>query len=164
MLATVVFYLFAGLTLLSAVFIAFTNKVMNAAFALLVTLTGVAVLYVYLYAELLAVVQLMVYVGGTLVILIFGILLTKQSDFLQNVSRFRTFTTLSVAFILIGILLYAIQQSQFAITIQETIITQKNPLQQIGLGIMTQYLLPFELTAIFLTAVLIGAAVLVGKR
>lgn len=164
MLATVVFYMFAALTLLSAIFIAFTNKVMNAAFALLVTLTGVAVLYVYLYAELLAVVQLMVYVGGTLVILIFGILLTKQSDFLQNVSRFRTFTTLSVAFVLIAILLYSIQQSQFAITTQETIITQKNPLQQIGLGIMTQYLLPFELTAIFLTAVLIGAAVLVGKR
>ncbi|NJM93638.1 MAG: hypothetical protein HC842_02315 [Cytophagales bacterium] len=75
-----VFYLFYGLSIVSAIFVAFTRHVLHAAFALMACFLGLAALFVFAGAEFLAVVQIMVYVGGVLVLLVFGVMLTTRLE------------------------------------------------------------------------------------
>ncbi|MGB3588505.1 MAG: NADH-quinone oxidoreductase subunit J, partial [Tunicatimonas sp.] len=72
------FYVFAGLVVLSALVVLFTRNILYAAFSLLLTFLGVSAVYVLAGADFLAVMQIMVYVGGVLVLLIFGVMLTNQ--------------------------------------------------------------------------------------
>ena len=76
------FYLFAGLSLLSAIGIVVSKNIVRTALCLLGTLGGVAALYFLLHANLLAVIQLIVYAGGTLVLIIFGVMLTSKSPWI----------------------------------------------------------------------------------
>jgi len=73
-----VFWIFAGLTLGSAFVVVLSRTLIYSAFALLVTFFGVAGLYVLLGADFLAATQLLVYVGGILVLLLFGVMLTHR--------------------------------------------------------------------------------------
>src|SRR5438046_3678724 len=74
----VIFYLFAALTVASAAIVVFSRSLIYSAFALLFTFFGVAGLYVLLGADFLAATQLLVYVGGILVLLLFGVMLTHK--------------------------------------------------------------------------------------
>ncbi len=73
-----IFYLFAIITVLGAVVTACARNIVYAAFGLLFTFFGVAGLYVMANADFLAVTQLLVYVGGILILLIFGVMLTNR--------------------------------------------------------------------------------------
>ena len=75
---TVIFYLFAAITVCSAAFVVFTRNVIYSAFSLLFTFFGVAALYVFLSADFIAVTQVVVYVGGILVLLLFGVMFTNS--------------------------------------------------------------------------------------
>src|SRR5947209_14848599 len=74
----VIFYIFAIITLAGAFITALAKNIVYAAFALLFTFFGVAGLYVMANADFLAVTQLLVYVGGILILLIFGVMLTSR--------------------------------------------------------------------------------------
>jgi NADH-quinone oxidoreductase subunit J len=74
----IVFYAFAAITVLSAFVVVFSRNIMYAAFSLLFTFFGVAGLYVLLQADFLAVTQILIYVGGILVLLLFGVMLTNK--------------------------------------------------------------------------------------
>ena len=76
-MSLVLFYAFVGLALTSAVIVVSTRNVVHAAFALMVTLFSVAAFYVFLDADFLAVIQLLVYVGGILVLVLFGVMMTS---------------------------------------------------------------------------------------
>src|SRR5678816_1737483 len=80
-LAAALFYLFAGMAGVSAVGLVISRNIVRSAVCLLFTLTGVAGLYFLLNAEFLAAVQLVVYAGGTLILIIFGVMLTSKSPF-----------------------------------------------------------------------------------
>src|SRR6187401_455177 len=80
-LAAALFYLFAGMAGVSAVGLVISRNIVRSAVCLLFTLTGVAGLYFLLNAEFLAAVQLVVYAGGTLILIIFGVMLTTKSPF-----------------------------------------------------------------------------------
>jgi len=75
---TAIFYLFAAITVFSAAFVVFSRNVIYSAFALLFTFFGVAALYVFLSADFIAVTQVVVYVGGILVLLLFGVMFTNN--------------------------------------------------------------------------------------
>src|SRR4051812_47936968 len=77
----VLFYLFAAMAGGSAISIVISRNIVRTAVALLFTLTGVAGLYFLLNAEFLAAVQLVVYAGGTLILIVFGVMLTNKSPF-----------------------------------------------------------------------------------
>src|SRR5688572_21660321 len=77
----VLFYLFAGMAAISALWVVMSKNIVRTAVALLFTLIGVAGLYFLLNAEFLAAVQLVVYAGGTLILIIFGVMLTSKSPF-----------------------------------------------------------------------------------
>jgi NADH-quinone oxidoreductase subunit J len=66
------FFVFAGITVAGAFYLLFTKNVLYAAFSLLLTLLGIAGLFVFAGADFLAVSQIMIYVGGILILLIFG--------------------------------------------------------------------------------------------
>src|SRR5207247_8522532 len=74
----VIFYIFATLTVASATVVVFSRSLIYSAFALLFTFFGVAALYVFLGADFLAATQLVIYVGGILILLLFGVMLTHK--------------------------------------------------------------------------------------
>src|SRR6185503_9014941 len=80
-IAAALFYLFAAMAGLAAVGLVISRNIVRSAVCLLFTLTGVAGLYFLLGAEFLAAVQLVVYAGGTLILIIFGVMLTSKSPF-----------------------------------------------------------------------------------
>ncbi|MEK6571394.1 MAG: NADH-quinone oxidoreductase subunit J, partial [Bacteroidota bacterium] len=73
----IVFYVFALVTVVSAFVVVFSKNIVHSAFSLLFTFFGVAGLYVLLNADFLAVTQLLIYVGGILILLLFGVMLTS---------------------------------------------------------------------------------------
>src|SRR5258705_9094130 len=75
------FWLFAAMAGASALGVVISKNIVRMAVFLLFTLTGVAGLYFLLSAEFLAAVQLVVYAGGTLILVIFGVMLTSKSPF-----------------------------------------------------------------------------------
>ena len=75
---TILFYVFAVLTVVSAFAVVFARSLIYSAFSLLFTFMGVAGLYVLLSADFIAVAQIMVYIGGILILLVFGVMLTRH--------------------------------------------------------------------------------------
>ena len=73
-----IFYAFALITVVSAGVVVFSKNLVRAVFSLLFTFFGVAGLYVFLHADFVAAVQVLVYIGGTLVLLLFGVMLTQR--------------------------------------------------------------------------------------
>src|SRR5215203_2625398 len=81
MATAILFYLFAGMAGGAALAVVISRNIVRTAVALLFTLTGVAGLYFLLNAEFLAAVQLVVYAGGTLLLIVFGVMLTSKAPF-----------------------------------------------------------------------------------
>jgi NADH:ubiquinone oxidoreductase subunit 6 (subunit J) len=166
----VVFYSFAGLAILSALFILFSKNLIYSAFALFIAFLGVSALYVFAGADFLAVTQIMIYVGGILVLLMFGIMLTQKSTY-KTISTSpnqvivlmkREFWGLLIGVGLFSFLTYVIIGANF--TLVDHQITNKSTIPQIGFGLMTSHLLPFEIAAILLLLALVGAAYLALNR
>ncbi|MDQ6477803.1 NADH-quinone oxidoreductase subunit J [Dyadobacter sp. LHD-138] len=164
------FYGFSGLAIIAALFILFSRNLIYAAFALFLAFLGVAALYVLAGADFLAVTQIMVYVGGILVLLIFGIMLTQKADkeaisTTPNrvvVSMARQFWGFLIGASLFGFLSYVIVTSNFKMTGESNV--SRSTLKTIGVELMTSHLLPFEIAAILLLVALVGAAYLALNR
>ncbi|WP_221389763.1 NADH-quinone oxidoreductase subunit J [Dyadobacter sp. NIV53] len=164
------FYGFSILAIASALFILFSRNLIYAAFALFMAFLGIAALYVLAGADFLAVTQIMVYVGGILVLLIFGIMLTQKTNkeaISSTPNRVEVPLTRVIWGFLIGsgafvFLSYIILSSQFKMN--GNIISSKSTIQTIGVELMTSHLLPFEIAAILLLVALIGAAYLALNR
>ena len=77
-MADITFWFISALTIISAFFVVSSKSLLYSAYSLLVTFLGITALYVFLWADFLAVVQVVVYVGGILVLIIFGIMLTNK--------------------------------------------------------------------------------------
>ncbi len=156
---TVIFYLFAAVTVFSAAFVVFSRNVIYSAFSLLFTFFGVAALYVFLSADFIAVTQVVVYVGGILVLLLFGVMFTKgimntelKSDVLHIIPG-----TLILAGML-GALLYTFYTTHTWKPSETQL--HGSLVERIGFETVSHYVLPFEMVSILLLAALIGAAFL----
>src|SRR5262245_23493526 len=105
----VLFYIFAALVVLSAWAIVLSQNIVRMAVYLLLTLGGAAAFYMMLNAEFLAAIQLIVYAGGTLILIIFGVMLTSKNPFVQIKAALweRSLGTLIGAFF-VGMLLLAL--------------------------------------------------------
>jgi len=147
--------LFGLLTVASAALVAFSPKLLHAGFALLFTFFGVAGLYVFLGADFLAATQVLVYIGGVLVLLLFGILLTNALPTAEISSRpVRRWQGLVLAAGLLALLLTALWRTEW--TRLETPLPASTA-ADIGRAFMTTWLLPFEAASILLLGALIGA-------
>jgi NADH-quinone oxidoreductase subunit J len=159
------------LTILSASVILWSKNVLYAAFSLLLTFLGIAALYVLMGADFLAVTQILVYVGGILVLLIFGVMLTNQQGNKENgkndvlTSSTNRFMGILVALSLFSLLFYTFARANF-VTIQSSLfetVEATASTATIGLELMTNFVFPFEISGILLMATLIGAAYLSSK-
>ncbi len=152
----IIFYLFAILTLVSAYFVVTNKNIVHSAFFLLFTLFGIAGLYVLLGADFLAVVQIMVYVGGILILLLFGVMITNK---ITNVSIKTGTIHIIPAAIVIG--LFAGALASIMVKTEWQTETAKIPFTTsyaLGKSLITEYLLIFEILGILLLIALIGAA------
>lgn len=157
-MADFTFWTIATLTVASAVVVVQSNKLLYSAIALLFTLFGVAGLYIFLWADFLAAVQVVIYVGGILVLMIFGIMLTNRitSVNISHTSIQRGMGGLVVAGVL-GSLGYMILNTPW---LETSAIEPEQTTASIGYLLMMDYLLPFEVASLLLLGALIGAAML----
>ena len=161
-----VFYGLSALAILSALAAATAPKIVHAAFGLMAAFFGVAGLYFMLGADFVGLAQVIVYVGGILVLVVFGILLTgkTRSKLGLEEERPRVLVPAIVGGLFFSGLLLAIHGTDFNAT--------DNPGEPeattaaIGRAFLDpeQYLLPFELASVLLLAALVGAAYLARRR
>ena len=151
-----IFYLFAAVTLGSALLVISTRNIVRAAFYLLFTFFGVAGLYVLLGADFVAVAQIMVYIGGILILLLFGVMLTNK---ITNVEIKSGSTNVLPAIVGVGVLWGAITSIVYK-TEWKTELTEIEKTTAYALGelLIIDYVLIFELLGILLLIALIGAA------
>jgi NADH-quinone oxidoreductase subunit J len=160
--STIIFYLLAALTLVCAVLSVSTRHIFRAAIYLLFTLIGIAGIYFWLNYQFIAAVQIVVYVGGIVVLIIFSIFLTQQAGekmAKQKIGR-KIFSALAV-FCGFGLTMLQIYQHTFIETEKEAI-----PINVADIGrkmLATDaggYALPFEVVSMLLLAAMIGCIVI----
>lgn len=189
-LIDVLFYVLALTTGICAVAVVVTDNIVRAAAWLLFTLAGVSGLFFLLGADFVGATQLLVYVGGTLVLVVFGVMLTAQGPFINmRISAAEWAIALSVGLILYGVLAASLvisrplesstEESARGDMADSTILgqsllgqAQASPsgyLAGVPAGIVRErkpigYLLPFEIVSVHLLVVLIGAAYLARAK
>ena len=157
-MAEMVFWLIAVLTIASAAMVVLNNHLLYSAIALLFTLFGVAGLYIYLWADFIAGVQLLVYIGGINVLIIFGIMLTNRiSSIRLSQTNVQQGVGGVVSFWLLILISMVITKTPWY---QTTSAEPSSTVREVGTLLMTKYILPFEAISLLLLGALIGAALL----
>ncbi|MCM2257096.1 MAG: NADH-quinone oxidoreductase subunit J [Vicinamibacteria bacterium] len=160
--SAVVFWVLTLIVLASAAVVVLSRSLINSAFALLATFSGVAGFYVLLGADFLAAVQFLVYVGGILILLVFGVMLTHRIQDLDLRAEARQLVPGLFVAAGVFILLAAVAtRTPWAIGAGRL---PSATTAEIGRAFLGKYLLPFEAASILLLVALIGAALIVRKR
>jgi NADH-quinone oxidoreductase subunit J len=158
----VVFYALSAVTVASAAVVVLARSLIYSAFALLFTFVGVAGLYLLLGADFLAATQLLIYVGGILVLLLFGVMLTHKLydlDLRSEVTQFLPGAIVSVG--LFAILGFTAWSTEWAGGAGRAPAATTREIGQLFMG---RYLLPFEAASILLLVALMGAAMIVRRK
>ena len=157
--------LFLGIFVLilgSSFMVVTSPNLVHSAVSLLFTLFGVAAIYIFLYADFIAATQVVIYVGGILVLIIFGVMLTNK---IENATiKSKTHNQIPGAlfsFILLVLQFYIIFNTNWLINDNPS---KESTIDHIGNLLLTKYLLPFEVVSVLLLAALIGAAMLSRKK
>ncbi|MBC8042379.1 MAG: NADH-quinone oxidoreductase subunit J [Rhizobacter sp.] len=155
----IIFYLFAAIIVGSAALVVISKNIIHSAFGLLFTFFGVAAIYVYLNADFIAVTQIVVYVGGILVLLLFGVMLTNkitQADL--KTETLNPVPGLLITLSVLAMLLYTFYFRAKWVTVPVDQQLRGTVVEPIGIATMTTYVLPFEIVSIVLMVALLGAA------
>ena len=157
-IAEIVFWLLAAFTIISASFVVLNNQLLYSAIALLFSLFGVAGLYIFLWADFIAGIQLIVYIGGINVLIIFGIMLTnKISSVRLSQTNVQQGVGAVVALWLMILISLVISKTPWLLSESSEPSETVGP---IGTLLLSKYLLPFEAISLLLLGALIGAALL----
>ena len=158
-----VFMALATLTIAGACGVAFSSNIVYSAFSLLASFVGVVGLFGFLSHDFLAVVQLMVYVGGILVLILFAVMLTNK---IQDVGTSNPSSNLPMGLGVLGailsILLAAVFQHDWAVKAEPG--PYEPTAQMVGAAFLGEYLLAFEIAGLMLLAALIAAVVVTRKE
>ncbi len=162
-LYTIIFYFFAVVTLGSACIVVFSRNIVRAAFALLFAFFGVAGIYIFLLADFIAVTQLLIYVGGIMVLILFGVMLTShQINVDAKTGTIQTLPAILIAACIGGGLVWAFWITDWKVNPQLPVVETTAP--KIGELLLTKYLLPFEVASVILLVALIGAAMIARRE
>ena len=159
------YILFGGIclfTVMTAIWVVLSPNLIHSAVSLLFTLFGVAGLYVFLYADFIAATQIIIYVGGILVLIIFGVMLTNNiaDPKLTNKSQHQLLAGI-FSFALLIMLSNIVFDTNWYV---KDLVIRDSTVNDIGMMLLSTYLLPFEVVSILLLAALIGAAILSRKK
>jgi len=177
-LEQILFYLMAIVTLGSAVFVATTKNLVRCIFMFFITLFGLAGLYVLSLADFVAITQVVIYIGGILVLILFAFMLSGKESLNIIEQQRKAFISIKnlPALFLSGLFLVVLVNMIFkadvnnldwikqSIASKNNILPGSNMTENIGVNLMTKYLLPFEAVSVLLMVALIGAAHLSRKE
>jgi NADH-quinone oxidoreductase subunit J len=175
---SILFYAFATLAIGSALLLVNLKNIARALFLFFIVLFAMAGLYLFALADFVAITQIMVYVGGVLILMLFAFMLSNKEllkDLQDSSGSFLSMPTWQTIPIVCGFLflmIYGIIEWQQApptwiLQARENntvIVATDNNIHQIGLRFMTFYVLPFEIISVFLMMALIGASHLSRKE
>lgn len=158
----ILFWLLAVVMGVSALRVVTSSNVVHAALYLVATLLGAAIMYVLLFAEFVAWVQVLVYVGAIVVLMLFGLMLTRapigKGSFDNDQRPLAAVTALAVFVVSSVIMIDAFQGQE--IDFERTAGTTS---KQIGDTIFSNFVLPFEVVSVLLLAALVGAVVIARR-
>lgn len=161
---SVLFYVFAAVILGSASVVVFSKNIMYSAFGLLFTFFGVAGFYVLLNADFIAVTQIMIYIGGILVLIIFGVMLTSKitgvdikTGMTGKVQTGIAAAGAATVAITLIVIFGTFAGRQPAPNVDSTI-------KGIGAHLLTDYVLAFEVASVLLLIAIIGAAFIARRK
>ena len=162
MAVAAIFYGVAALVLGSALYVVLGKNLVHSAFALVAAFFGVAVFYVYLGADFLAGAQVLIYVGGILTLLLFGVMLTNRIYNLNlHSGAIQVVPGALSAGLIFALLVWIINSVDWGA------MNSGDPgptSESIGRLLVGDYLLPFEIASVLLLIALMGAAMLVRRR
>jgi NADH-quinone oxidoreductase subunit J len=164
-LVDIVFYFFALIIVASAAIVVLSKNIMYSAFSLLFTFFGVAGLYVLLNADFIAVTQIMVYIGGILVLIIFGVMLTTKVSGIEIKSGITGKAQMAIGglatLVVLGILISIINGTNW---FKAAGLPIDNSVENIGVALLTNYLLAFEAASVLLLIAIIGATLIARRK
>jgi NADH:ubiquinone oxidoreductase subunit 6 (subunit J) len=177
-LVQVLFYLMSFIALGSAVFVATTENLVRSVFMFFITLFALAGLYVLALADFVAITQIVIYVGGILVLILFAFMLSgketlnvmqKQSSRFISLSKLPALILAGLFFIVLLNVIFNVNADSLdwvtqSIVLHNIIRPDTLMTENIGINLMTRYLLPFEAISILLMIALVGAAHLSRKE
>ena len=160
-LSQLLFFGICLMTIIASIWVVLSPNLIHSAVSLLFTLFGVAALYIFLYADFIAAAQVIIYVGGILVLIIFGVMLTNNiaDPKLSNKSQHQLIGGI-FSFALLIMLANMVFDTNWYVN---DLIVKESTVNDIGVMLLSKYLLPFEVVSILLLAALIGAAMLSRK-
>jgi len=174
----VLFYIMAFVVIASALFVASSKNLVRSIFMFFITLFGLAGLYVLALADFVAVTQVVIYVGGVLVLILFAFMLSGKEtlDILQQ-QKGKFISVGKLPALLLAALFFVVMVNVVLKTDVNNLpwikqVTAANAaikpndlmIDNIGINLMTRYLLPFEAISILLMMALVGAAHLARKE
>jgi NADH-quinone oxidoreductase subunit J len=162
---TFFFYMLSGLAILSGVLVITRKNPVHSALALILTLLCLAGLYLMLYAPFVAGVQIILYVGGIMVLFLFVIMLVN----LERSQSEKTFNQQWIAGVLAAVVLGALFMSIYvkgkALFAQPVVpFPEADNTQRVGQMLYSYYMFPFEIASLLLLVAIIGAVVMAKKR
>ncbi len=161
-LTEVLFYVLAGVTIAGAAGVALSHNILYSAIGLLMALLGAGSLYVFLSADFLAVAQLLIYIGGVLVLVLFAVMLTNR---ITEITVSNTSLGLwggLMLFVAVAPVLLAVALVTPWATI--TPAAAAHTTETIGDALLSRWLLPFEVASLVLLASLVGAVAIARKE
>ena len=167
----ILFYFFGGLAVFGAVLVVTSRSAVYSAVFLITTLLATAGIFLTLRAEFLFVVQIILYVGGIMVLFVFVIMLVNLDVALHQVQFNRQKWVAGLLGLVLGAQLFLVfylsgkdQEGRDILNLPQAAATQLEPnTQRVGDALFNNYLIPFEIASILLLVALVGAVVM-GKR
>jgi len=170
MLELILFYTFGTIAVVSAILVITRHNVVHSAAFLGATLFAVAGIFLTLHAEFLAGVQVIVYVGGILVLFVFVIMLiaVERSVHERQYNRQWRIALITSAILIVEIA-YGLYRGRDSLILPPIVAPSAAAAaagnsEQVGTALYTSYLLPFEIASILLLVAIVGAVVLAKKR
>jgi NADH-quinone oxidoreductase subunit J len=167
MLTAILFYSFALLVLGGAVLTITRRNAVHSAISLIVSLMGVAGLYLLKQAEFLFAVQIVLYIGGIMVLFLFVIMLVNLYEAAKERQFNGQWMVGLICVAIVGVLVFYVMSKgagSFQVTPGVMAGTDKGNVEALADSLFSQYLLPFEIASILLLVAVVGSVVMAKKR
>ena len=159
------FYALAAIAVASAIAVVLQRNPVHSAVALIFTLLSLAGLYLMLYAPFVAGVQIILYVGGIMVLFLFVIMLVNIEQ-MEKEHRFNRQWLVGIvtALALGGLMVFVYWKGQAILPTAVQALPEESNTQQIGINLYGRYVLPFEVASLLLLVAMVGAVLMARKR
>lgn len=158
-----IFYIFSLVAIISGICVVTMRNIMHSALFLALSLVSIAGLFILLNADFIAAVQILLYAGGIMVLILFAILLTHRitGTLHPQTNEQKTITIIAAVIVLI-VLGLSINGTSFKVFTQG--IMQLGTTAAIGKLLLTRYVLPFEVASVVILATIISTIVIARKE